>query len=121
MKTVINNTVVTLEMTSFEEHTHDDLLVPIYGRPDLEPVKPFRVAYIHMITNLGEKYSGRVEEDKMTCLVNIEMIDGVSPKLVFDLVDVEPVADNVTTYAHSVNDLENTLDDLADAIRYHEI
>jgi len=120
MKTVINNTVVTLEMTSFEEHTHDDLLVPIYGRPDLEPVKPFRVAYIHMITDLGEKYSGRIEEDKMTALVHIDLIDGFSPKLVFDLVDVEPDPFNLH-YSHSVKDLENTLADLADAIRYHEI
>ena len=109
-----HSTQVTLEMTSVEKHTHDDIIG--------DKRKPFRVAYIHMLTDLGEKYSGRVEEDKMTALVNIDLIDGYSPKLVFDLVDVDgTTADNVNTYFHEVWYIEQVLEELADAIRYHEI
>jgi hypothetical protein len=115
MKTTINNTEITLEMSSFEKHTHDAYL--IHGP------KPFRFAYITMRTetfnDASDKARGHwiIEETQIECFVNVYLTNNITPELRFEVVNVE--SGNYDT--HSVEDIEDTLAELTQAIKYHEI
>lgn len=147
MKTTINDTVVHIEMGGFDKHLHSEYLkYPENYNPDFhkKPAKPFRVAYITLKTindEWGEVVPEHANEmfnaklipehggpdkiwqtagDTFLAFVDVEMIDNISPRLRFSIVNREidwegQFANHSEDYAHSV------LDELSDAIRYHEI
>ena len=118
MKTLINDTIVTVDMMSFEEHTHDKLITPIYGRPDLEPAKPFRVAYITLKSN--ESY--QPVKDKLTCLVHVVMTNDFRPMLEFEIAEIEEHDERNESDVGGFDDnfIHHLLHDLADGILYGE-
>ena len=118
MKTLINDTIVTVDMMSFEEHTHDKLIEPIYGRPDLVPAKPFKVAYISLRSN--ERHMP--VRDKLTCLVNVHMSDDYRPKLSFKVVEQEEHDENdeMSCGGYTDEGINDILYDLSDGILYGE-
>jgi len=118
MKTLINDTIVTVDMMSFEEHTHDKLIEPLYGMDWLVPKKPFKVAYISLRSN--EK--SMPVRDKLTCLVYVHMTDDFRPKLEFELVEQEEHDENDESSCGGFTDagINEILYDLADGILYGE-
>ena len=72
MKTLINDTIVTVDMMSFEDHTHDHLLVQTDNEKvmEIKPSKPFKVAYISLRSNEHRM----PVRDKLTCLVHVDML-----------------------------------------------
>ncbi len=87
MKTIIDDTIVTMEMMSFEDHTHDNLLVQsdLQKMMGTKPSKPFKVAYINLRSN--EQYMP--VKDKLTCLVDVVMGYDFRPQLTFTVVEQE--------------------------------
>ena len=112
MKTLINDTELSIIMTGFEEHTHDEYL--IHGP------KPFRFAYITLTTEYPETMEepAQLLIDHIECFVNVNMIDGIIPELEFQMVNV---ALNDYESSHSVAFMEEILQDLTQAIKYNEI
>lgn len=120
MKTLINDTIVTVDMMSFEDHTHDHLLVQTDMQKMLEikPSKPFKVAYISLRSN----ERNMPVRDKLTCLVHVDMSDDYRPKLSFQLVEQEEHDENDELSCGGFTDegINEILYDLADGILYGE-
>ena len=120
MKTLINDTIVTVDMMSFEDHTHDDLLVQtkLQKLMETKPSKPFKVAYISLRSN--EKYMP--VRDKLTCLVHVHMTDDYRTKLSFEVVKQEEHDENDENSCGGFTDdgINEILHDLADGILYGE-
>ena len=120
MKTMINDTIVTLDMMSFEDHTHDHLLQPtvLNKLMDTKPAKPFKVAYIALRSN----ERNMPVRDKLTCLVNVYMTEDYRPKLSFKIVEQEEhdEYDEMSCGGFTDDSISEILDDLADGILYGE-
>lgn len=108
-------------MMSFEEHTHDDLLIQTeYQKAiDLKPSKPFRVAYISLRSN--EKY--QPVRDELTCLVRVYMVDDFRPKLGFQIVEKKEHDENDENSVGGFSDssIYEILNDIEDGILYNEL
>ena len=136
MKTTINDTVITVEMSGYDKHLHGEYLKG--------SKKPFRVAYITLKT-INDEWGDIVPEeanpevnaklitehggpdtiwqtagDTFLVFVDIDMIDNISPKLKFSIVNRENDWDRQFA-DHNIEYAEQVLEELADAIRYHEI
>ena len=120
MKTLINDTIVTVDMMSFEDHTHDHLLVQTDNEKvmKIKPSKPFKVAYISLRSN--EK--SMPVRDKLTCLVYVHMSDDYRPRLDFKVVEQKEHDENDENSCGGFTDegINDILHDLADGILYGE-
>jgi len=90
--TLINDTIVEIEMVNFEEHTHDKFLQPtshdkFFNR---QPKKPFQIAYITLTSN--EKVQPIV--DKIECAVSVYLNSDYRPALRFKPIVVEEHDEN---------------------------
>ena len=120
MKTLINDTIVTVDMMSFEDHTHDHLLVQTDNEKvmEIKPSKPFKVAYISLRSN--ERHMP--VRDKLTCLVYVHMSDDYRPKLSFKVVEQEEHDENdeLSCGGYTDEGINEILHDLSDGILYGE-
>ena len=120
MKTLINDTIVTVDMMSFEDHTHDHLLVQTDNEKvmEIKPSKPFKVAYISLRSN--ERHMP--VRDKLTCLVHVDMAGDYRPKLVFEIVKQEEHDENdeLSCGGYTDEGINEILHDLSDGILYGE-
>jgi len=136
MKTTINDTTVIVEMGGYDKHLHGEYLKA--------SKKPFRVAYITLKTenpdwgdNVPEEanpefnakliteHGGpdtiwQIAGDTFLVFVDIDMIDNISPKLKFSIVNRENDWDRQFA-DHNIEYAEQVLEEFADAVRYHEI
>ena len=121
MKTIINDTIVNMEMMSFEQHTHDDLLIQTSHQMALgiAPATPFRVAYITLTSNENIQPL----KDRLTCLVDVNLHHGYQPRLSFKIVAKEDISEfddnNVGGYTDDF--IDNMLNDIEDGIQYNEL
>ena len=75
--TTYEKTNISIEMSTYEKHTHDEWCG--INKTTRKLITPFRVAYIDLDTNDNI--------DKIMAFVNIAMIDNITPQLNFNIVD----------------------------------
>jgi hypothetical protein len=111
MNTIINDVKIKLEMTSFDKHEHDKYLMKLHS-------KPFCVAYVELVS------TEQVEpiRDELTVFVDVRLIDNLYPKFYFWVVDKEELNEQQAPCGgFGDNEIEEILNDLSDAIHYHEV
>ena len=116
MKTLINDTYVTVELFNYEQNTDDKYCdtSPLTG----ELVKPFALANIKLVSN--ECIEPII--DTLVCRVSIRLVDNLYPKMVFTVADKTEHLDNdYDTGGFSDWFIEEVLEDLSNAIQYNEL
>ena len=104
--TKIQDTQMIIEIGSFDKHLHGE-----YAKTNKltgELIKPFRFAYIDLITNNWV--------DKLHVFVNIYMVDNITPELNFSVVWY-----NKLECSLSESYINELLTDLAQEIKYNEV
>ncbi len=104
--TKIQDTQMIIEIGSFDKHLHGE-----YAKTNKltgELIKPFRFAYIDLITNNWV--------DKLHVFVNIYMVDNITPELNFSVVWY-----NKLECSLSESYINELLRDLSQEIKYNEV
>lgn len=104
MNTRIDSTLVTLEMDNYDKHLH--------GKYSTKA--PYAVAYITLDSD--ERYMPL--ENDLLVFVNIRLVDNLSPKLVFTVMD-NNASDETGGYTGEY--IDELLMQLADDIFYNEV
>jgi hypothetical protein len=116
MRTLINDTYVTVELFNYEQHTDDKYCdtSPLTG----ELIKPFALANIKLVSD--ERIEPTI--DTLVCRVSIRLIDNLYPKMVFTVADKTEHLDNDEDMGGFTDDyIEELLEDLSQAIQYNEL
>ena len=119
--TLINDTIVEIEMVNFEEHTHFKFLQPtahdVFFKK--QPKKPFQIAYITLTSN--EKVQPIV--DKIECAVSVYLNSDYRPALRFKPIVVEEHDENDDDDMGGFTEgaIINILSELEDEILYDGI
>ena len=103
--TKYEETNITIQMSTYEKHTHDEWCA--INKATRELITPFRVAYIDLDTNDNI--------DKIMAFVNIAMIDNITPQLIFKIVDFR--VDSFLSESY----MQEIVRELADGIKYNEV